>query len=130
MAGAFDLCHAGHVLAFRNAKKDCDYLIVGLHRDPSIERPEKHTPIMSVGERRIILEGIRYIDLIVEYDTEEELMMLLNGESLGMKPDVRFLGQDWKGKPYTGHELGIPILWEDRSHGYSSSELRDRIRNA
>lgn len=122
-AGAFDLCHAGHMLAFRNAKDHCEKLIVALHRDPSVERPEKHKPIMSLQERHIILQGIRYIDSIVQYDTEEELVELLKHK----RPDVRFLGEDWKGKPFTGHELNIPIVWESRDHGYSSSELRHRI---
>lgn len=123
-AGAFDLCHAGHILLFKNARARCGHLIVALHRDPSMERPHKHRPVMSVKERRIILEGIRYIDEIVEYDTEAELLELLK------KADVRFLGDDYIGKDYTGKELDIPIAWEDRSHGYSSSELRKRVAAA
>ena len=127
-AGAFDLCHAGHMLSFREAKKNCDLLVVALHNDPSMERSNKNKPIMSIEERRIILEGIRYIDMIFEYETEEELMALLTGETVDwMNPDIRFLGDDWNDKPFTGHELNIPIHWIDRSHGYSSSELRKRI---
>lgn len=125
-AGAFDLCHAGHMLMFKEARQKCDRLVVCLHRDPSIERSNKNTPVMSLAERRSILEGIRYIDAIVEYDTEEELLRILKSTN----PAVRFLGDDWRGKPYTGKELGIPVIWNSRAHGYSSSELRDRVWKA
>lgn len=129
MAGAFDLCHAGHMRAFRNAKKQCDKLVVFLHTDPSVERPEKHAPIMSIEERHSILEGIRYIDEVIEYDTEGELYVLLAGgdERFQGQASFRFLGEDWKGKEYTGHDINIPIIWEPREHGFSSSELRARI---
>ena len=124
--GAFDLCHAGHMLVFKEAKEHCQWLIVGLHSDPTLDRSNKNKPIMSMRERRIILEGIKYIDEIVEYDTEAALLQLLKK----LKPDVRFLGDDWKNKPYTGHELNIPIVWNNRDHGFSTSELRERIYQA
>lgn len=127
-AGAFDLCHAGHMRSFRNAKVNCDFLVVALHVDPSVERPEKHKPIMTLTERLEILDGIKYIDQVIVYNTEKELLAILDGSSkLVGKPAVRFLGDDWRGKPYTGHELALPIIWENRSHGFSSSELRRRI---
>ncbi len=122
-AGAFDLCHAGHMLSFKEAKENCDYLIAALHIDPSIERPGKNRPIMSLLERMVILNSIKYIDEIVVYQTEDELRHILRER----KPHIRFLGDDWKDKLFTGHELNIPIHWIDRSHGYSSSELRKRI---
>lgn len=122
-AGAFDLCHAGHILMFKEARENCDFLIVLLHRDPSIERANKNKPVMSVEERRIILKGIRYIDMVIEYDTEAELVVLLKG----INPSIRFIGKDWMGKKYTGWDLPIEIFWNERSHGFSSSELRKRI---
>src|SRR6185369_1782269 len=99
--GAFDLCHAGHMLMFKECKEVCDYLIVGLHDDPSLDRSSKNKPIMSIKERRIVLEGIKYIDEIVEYKTEAELHEYLskNAKRIG----VRIIGADWKGKPFTGH---------------------------
>lgn len=125
-AGAFDLCHAGHILMFKEARENCDHLVVGLHRDPSVERASKHKPIMSLEERLIILEGIKYIDHVFVYDTEAQLVEHLRR----INPDVRFIGEDWRGKPFTGHELNLPIHWNGRDHGYSSSELRERIYNA
>lgn len=125
-AGAFDLCHAGHILMFKEAREKCDRLVVCLHKDPSIERGNKNTPVMSLAERRVILEGIRYIDDIIEYDTEADLLRILET----VKPAVRFLGEDWRGKKFTGRELDIPIIWNSRSHGYSSSELRSRVNLA
>lgn len=125
-AGALDFTHAGHFLMLKECKEHCDKLIVGLHTDPSIDRPEKNRPILSVKERGIILEGIKYIDEIVEYDTEADLVKLLKK----IKPDVRFIGEDWKGKPFTGHELNIPIFWNTRKHAYSSSNLRRKIFEA
>jgi len=121
--GAFDLCHAGHMLMFEEAKRQCDYLIVGLHVDPSIERPEKHKPIMSVKERYCILRGIKYIDKIIPYETEDELIEILTK----IEPDIRIIGADWKGKKYTGYKLKIPMYFNSRGHSFSSSELRQRI---
>lgn len=126
--GAFDLCHAGHVLMFKEAKEVCDYLIVGLHSDPSLDRPEKHKPIMSLEERKIILEGIRYIDEIFVYDTERQLYEILKENTHGF--DVRIIGSDWKGKEYTGHRLPIEMYFNTRDHGFSTSELRRRIYEA
>ena len=102
-AGAFDLCHAGHMLMFEEAKGVCDYLIVGLHSDPTIDRPDtKNRPIMSVEERKIILNSVRWIDEVVVYDTEADLLKLLTENPLNI--DVRILGVEYKEKPYTGEE--------------------------
>ena len=126
--GAFDLCHAGHVLMFKEAKEVCDFLIVGLHSVPTIDRPEKNQPIMSLKERRIILEGIKYIDEIFEYDTEAQLYEILKENKYGF--DVRIIGADWKRKPYTGHDLPIEMYFNTRDHGFSTTELRRRIYEA
>jgi glycerol-3-phosphate cytidylyltransferase len=128
-AGAFDLCHAGHMLMFQEAREQCDYLIVGLHTDPSIDRPDtKNKPVMSVKERMIILEGIKYIDEIVTYDTEADLIKLLTENSLGI--DVRILGVEYKDKPYTGRDLALPVYYNTRDHGFSTTELRERVYEA
>lgn len=124
--GAFDLVHAGHVLMFKDAKTVCDHLIVGLHEDPSIERPHKNRPVMSLEERRIILEGCKYIDEIVVYQTEDDLLNILKWRN----PDIRIIGSDYIGKEFTGKDVGIPIHYSNRDHGYSSTELRKRIFDA
>lgn len=126
--GAFDLCHAGHMLMFKECKEHCDYLIVGLHTDPTIDRPEKNKPTQSIEERRTQLEAVRYIDKIVLYDTEKDLYDLLSKNELGI--DVRIIGADWKGKPFTGHDLPLTTVFNTRDHGYSSSDLRKRIYEA
>ena len=126
--GAFDLCHAGHILMFKEARDVCEYLIVGLHTDPTIDRPEKHKPIMSVEERRLILGAVKYIDEIFEYDTEAELYDILKKNERGF--DIRIIGADWKGKEYTGHDLPIEMYFNTRDHGYSTTELRRRIYEA
>ena len=123
--GAFDLCHAGHILMFKEAREVCDYFIVGLQSDPSLDRPEKNRPVMSLEERRIILEGIKYIDEVFEYATEAELYDILKRNDLGI--DIRIIGADWKGKPYTGHDLPIEMYFNSSDHGFSTSELRRRI---
>lgn len=120
---AFDLLHAGHIIMLQECKAQCDYLIVGLQTDPSIDRPEKHKPIETVEERMIRLKGCKYVDKIVIYDTEVDLFNLLKE----LKPDVRFIGEDWKGKQFTGIELGQKVIWNSRNHNYSSSNLRERI---
>ncbi len=128
-AGAFDLCHAGHMLMFKEAREHCDYLIVGLHSDPAIDRPDtKNRPIMSVEERMIILHGIRYIDEVVTYDTEADLLKILADNTLGI--DVRIIGAEYKDKPYTGRDLPLPVYYNTRDHGYSTTELRKRVYEA
>ena len=123
---AFDLLHPGHVLMLNECKKQCDYLIVGLHTDPTIDRPEKNKPIETIEERMIRLQGCKYVDKILVYDTEADLYNLLKE----LRPDVRFIGEDHKGKPFTGDNLPIDIIWNNRDHNYSSSNLRERIKNA
>ena len=128
-AGAFDLCHAGHMLMFEEAKAQCDYLIVALHSDPSLDSPDsKNRPIMSMKERMIILKGIKYIDEVISYDTEQDLYKLLEKNALGI--DVRILGVEYKGKPYTGHDLSLPVYFNSRDHGFSTTELRNRVYEA
>ncbi len=128
-AGAFDLCHAGHMLMFEEAKMQCEYLIVALQSDPSIDRPDaKNKPIMSMKEREIILKGVKYIDEIVPYDTEADLLKILTENTLGI--DVRILGKEYKDKPYTGRDLPLLSYYNTRDHGYSTTELRRRVYEA
>lgn len=130
-AGAFDLCHAGHMLVFKEAKQVCDYLIVALQEDPSqtpagYRGKKKNKPIMSLEERRIILESVKYVDEIVVYNSEEELYDLL----VRLKPDIRIIGADWKGKNFTGYELPIEVYYNSRGHHFSTTALRERIYEA
>lgn len=121
--GAFDLLHAGHVLMLEEAKSVCDYLIVGLQTDPSIDRGFKNKPIQSLEERKIQLEAVKYVDEVVIYETEQELYNLL----LELKPDVRILGADHEDTKFTGHNLDISLYFNSRSHNWSSSDLRKRV---
>ena len=121
--GAFDLLHPGHILMLEEIRKQCDYLIVGLHSDPTLDRKEKNKPIETVEERRIRLDACKYVDEIVEYNTEDDLYKLLKN----LKPDIRFLGADWEGKHFTGDDLPIRVIFNTRSHNYSSTNLRKRI---
>ncbi len=120
----FDLLHAGHILMLKDAKEQCDKLIVGLQTDPSIDRPlTKNKPIQSLRERKIQLEAVRYVDDIFVYETESDLIDLLKL----VKPDVRILGSDYKDESFTGDDLNIPIYYHERDHDYSSSDLRKKI---
>lgn len=121
--GAFDLTHAGHYLMFAEVKKKCDILIVGLQTDPSIDRKYKNKPIQTVKERLIQLKACKYIDKVVIYKKEKDLLNLLKN----LKPDIRFLGSDWKNKKFTGKELPIKVVYNNRKHNYSSSLLRKKI---
>jgi glycerol-3-phosphate cytidylyltransferase len=126
IAGAFDLGpHAGHMMMLKECADNCDYLIVGLHIDPSIERKEKNKPVESAYERYIKLTGCKFVQKVIPYETEDDLYLMLINE----KPHVRFLGEDYRSKPYTGKNIeGIAIHFIDRKHGFSSSGLRARIR--
>ena len=120
----FDLLHAGHILMLKDAKEQCDKLIVGLQTDPSIDRPlTKNKPIQSLRERKIQLEAVRYVDDIFVYETESDLIDLLKL----IKPNVRILGSDYKDESFTGDDLNIPIYYHERDHDYSSSDLRKKI---
>ena len=105
------------------AKSQCDYLIVGLHTDPTLDRPAKNKPIQSVFERYFQLKGCKFVDEVIPYDTENDLLNLLKI----VRPDVRILGMEYKDKDYTGKDLGIKVYYNSRDHTYSSSELRKRV---
>ena len=126
-ASAFDLLHAGHVLMLEEAKKHCDYLIVGLQADPSIDRPAKNTPVQTVVERYLQLRACKYVDEIIPYATEQDLEDILSG----MHIDIRILGVEYRDKDYTGRDIckkrDIEIIFNERDHRYSSSGLRKRV---
>lgn len=124
VCGAFDVIHPGYIEMFKDAKTVCDHLIVGLQSDPTLDRPEKMRPTLSLQDRRSILEAIRYVDEIHEYSTEESLYELLKRRS----PDIRILGDDYIGRSYTGDDLGIPVYFHDRSHGWSATKYKNLIR--
>ena len=123
----FDLLHAGHVVMLEEAKRHCDYLIVGLQTDPTIDRPDKNTPIQSVVERQIQLAAVKYIDEIVMYTTEQDLEDLL----LTLPINVRIIGDEYKTKPFTGKAIckdrGIKMVYNGRDHSFSSTSLRKRV---
>jgi glycerol-3-phosphate cytidylyltransferase len=123
--GQMDLLHAGHCLMLKECKAQCDYLIVGLQTDATLDRPTKHKAIETVEERMIRLQACKYVDKIIVYNRESDLLNILKE----VKPDIRFLGEDWKGKHFTGEELPIKIIWNSRGHNYSSSNLIERIKN-
>ena len=121
----FDLLHGGHILMLKDAKNQCDYLIVGLQTDPTLDRPEKNKPIQSLKERKIQLEAVKYIDEIIIYKTETDLYQLLQK----IKPNVRILGTDYIKKSFTGDNLDIPIYYHERNHNYSSTGLKNKLKN-
>ena len=124
--GAFDLLHAGHALMLKECKEYCDYLIVGLQKDPSVDRKNKNKPVQDYKERDIMVKSIRWIDKVTYYDTEDDLYNLLKD----LNPDIRVVGADWKGKEFTGHDLPIKVVFNSRDHGYSTSSLRERVYQA
>tara|TARA_B100002049_G_scaffold48675_1_gene34103 strand:+ start:191 stop:613 length:423 start_codon:yes stop_codon:yes gene_type:complete len=121
--GSFDLCHYGHILMFKECKEHCDYLIVGVQSDPSLDRSEKNKPIQSHEERAGVVESLKYVDEIRLYDRESDVVDLLKE----IKPDVRILGADHEETEFTGHDLPIKCVFNSRDHGFSTSELRKRV---
>lgn len=127
----FDMLHAGHVAMLAEAKNHCDYLICGLQTDPTIDRPDtKNKPVQSIVERQIQLAACRYVDEVVVYQTEQDLIDLL----LILPVDVRILGVEYEDKEFTGkHECyrrGIECIFNGRDHSFSSSSLRRRVAEA
>ena len=123
--GCFDLMHAGHVKMLRDARfSACDRLVVAIQRDPSVDRPDtKNKPIQPYEDRIEMVKSCRWVDETVLYNTEEELYNLLQD----LNPDVRILGDDYIGKPFTGDDLGIEIYYHARDHNMSTSEMRRLI---
>jgi glycerol-3-phosphate cytidylyltransferase len=120
----FDLFHAGHIMMLKEAKAKCDYLIVGLQTDPTIDRPEKNKPIQSVVERFIQLESCKYVDEVVVYATEKDLIDILYTYPI----NIRFVGEEYKDKDFTGKDLEhIEMYYNSRKHSFSTTELRQRV---
>ena len=107
----------------KEARESCDHLIVGLQTDPSIDRQEKNTPIQSVYERYIQLSSIEYVDTVIPYDTEQSLIDLLESQNI----DVRFVGEDYKDKSFTGDNLPIKVQYTNRKHSFSTTNLRKKV---
>jgi len=128
---AFDMFHAGHIAMLSEAKNHCDYLIAALQTDPTIDRPDtKNKPVQSIVERQIQLAATRYVDEIVVYQTEQDLIDLL----LILPVDVRILGVEYANKDFTGRfeceQKGIELVFNRRDHSFSSSSLRKRVAQA
>ena len=127
----FDLLHAGHIAMLAEAKNHCDYLICGIQTDPTIDRPNsKNAPIQSIVERQIQVSAVRYVDETVVYQTEKDLEDIL----LTLPIDVRILGIEYMQKDFTGMEIcndrGIELIFNERDHSFSSSNLRKRVAHA
>lgn len=123
----FDLFHAGHVMMLKEAKQQCDHLIVGLQTDPTIDRPEtKNKPVQTLFERFVQLSACKYVDEIIPYSTEKELDDILRSYAI----DVRIIGEEYKDKHFTGRELDIEVYYNRRNHSFSTTELRNRVLEA
>jgi cytidyltransferase-like protein len=122
-AGNFDLLHPGYIYTFEDAKKHCDKFIVFLQRDPSLHRKSKYKPVIPPYERYRALMAIKYIDEVFMYQTEEELLKLIEF----FKPDVRILGEDYIGEKFTGDHLPIKVVYTSRAHDWSTTRLKDLI---
>ena len=126
-ASTFDLLHAGHCAMLREAKTQCDYLICALQNDPSIDRPDKNKPIQNIVERQAQLAAIKYVDEILVYNTELELLDILAMYNI----DVKIMGVEYRDKDFTGKDMcqkrGIEFYFNKRDHRFSTTNLRERI---
>lgn len=129
-ASTFDLLHAGHIAMLREAKDQCDYLMCAIQTDPTIDRPEKNKPVQTLVERWTQLMGVKYVDEIIPYQTEQDLEDILKLFHI----DVRIIGEEYKDGKFTGRatcaQRGIEIYFNKRDHRFSSSDLRERVSNA
>lgn len=125
----FDLLHTGHILMLEECKKYCTYLICALQNDPTIDRPEKNKPVQSIFERFIQLDSVKYVDKIIPYNTEEDLINIFSSLDL----DVRIIGNDYISKDFTAknicNERNIKIVYNKRDHKYSTTNLRNKIHS-
>lgn len=126
LTGAFDVIHPGYIALLKDAKSVCEHVIVALHEDPSVENKKKDKPVLNVHDRKDILLAMRYVDEVLIYQTEADLVALLKK----VNPSVRILGSDYRDKPITGAELSIPIYYHARNHAWSASGFKRMIRDA
>ena len=126
----FDLLHAGHIAMLREASEQCDYLICAIQTDPTIDRPEKNKPVQTLVERWTQLQGVKYVDEIIPYQTEQDLEDILKL----FRIDVRIIGEEYKDGKFTGRATcaarGIEIYFNKRDHRFSSTDLRKRVNEA
>jgi len=122
-AGNFDLLHPGYIYTFETAKQHCDYFMVFLQIDPSETRFTKYKPVIPLYERYKTLMAIRYVDEVVTYQTEEDLIKLIEF----YKPEIRILGDDYIGKRFSGDNLSPEVIYTTRAHGWSTTKLKDLI---
>ena len=129
-ASTFDLLHAGHIAMLREAKTQCDYLICALQVDPSVDRSDKNPPVQTLVERLTQLDGVKYVDEVIPYQSEKDLEDILQMHNL----DVRIIGEEYKHGKFTGRAIcaarGIEIYYNKRDHRFSTSDLRLRVQQA
>ena len=128
VCGVFDMYHAGHVMMLKECRENCDYLIVAINEAENIDtkiNPGKKLPLYSIEERVMIMESCKYVDKVLSYNSEDELLALMKKYS----PDIRCLGDDYREKKITGSELNIRIHYTDRSHGLSTSKYKSQLTN-
>ena len=126
--GVFDLFHAGHIMMLQECKEHCDYLLVALNKAENIDytiNPNKQPPIFSFEERKLIMENCRLVDEVIGYNSEDELLEILKSRNI----DIRFLGEDYKGKAITGENLVPNVDYTNRGHGLSTSLYKKRIKD-
>ena len=121
---SWDLLHSGHILMLREAKTQCEYLICGLQTDPTVDRDAKNKPLQTITERYIQLQAVVYVDEIIVYETEADLLNILNGYPI----DIRILGEEYKDTAFTGSDLDMQFYFNKRDHEYSTSRLRGLIK--
>ena len=122
-AGNFDILHPGYIQLFKECKANCDHFTILLQTDPTIERPEKLKPILSTEERIEQLMSNVNVDEVLVYTYEKDLLDLIQENNF----DIRFLGDDYVGKSYTGDEFGIPVYFVSRDHGWSTTKFKNII---
>ena len=123
IAGNFDVIHPGYIKLFKECKDNCDHFTILLHSDPSIERPHKLKPILSLAERKEMLFSLKYVDDIITYTYEKELISILENQNF----DLRFLGDDYKNQKFTGDNLNIKVFYINRDHGWSTTKYKKLI---
>ena len=126
-ASSFDVLHAGHIAMLAEAKRNCDFLVVGLLTDPTNDRPDtKNKPVQTTFERWIQADAVKYIDLLIPFDTEQDLQDMIEI----VDPGIRFVGEEYRFQDFTGKEMDVNVHYNKRSHSFSTSELRQRVYDA
>lgn len=127
--GVFDMFHIGHLNVLKNAKAQCDYLIVGVSTDELVRSYKHKTPVIPFEERKAIVEAIKYVDMVVPQTSMDKFAAWEQ-----IRYEAIFHGDDWRGSDLYNeverklNAVGVDMVFLPHTEGTSSTMLKDVLQ--